>query len=127
MGPSAGSIYPTLQQLEDEGLVRAEEREGRRDFTLTERGATEAAKFSGAAAPWNMDRPEDETDVRKLIGQVVQAAVQVYEVGTPKARAEAERILAGARRSLYQVLATDGAESEVPAAEPQAPDTETGQ
>src|SRR3954463_4992149 len=30
--PSAGSIYPTLQQLEDEGLVAGEESEGKRRF-----------------------------------------------------------------------------------------------
>src|SRR4249919_1877467 len=37
--PSAGSIYPTLQLLEDEGLVAGEESDGKRRFTLTEAGA----------------------------------------------------------------------------------------
>src|SRR3954462_54518 len=36
--PSAGSIYPTLQLLEDEGLVTPEEVEGRKVFSLTESG-----------------------------------------------------------------------------------------
>src|SRR3954466_13073051 len=36
--PSPGSVYPALQQLEDEGLVRAEESGGRRLFTLTDEG-----------------------------------------------------------------------------------------
>src|SRR5829696_2509556 len=36
--PSPGSVYPTLQQLEDEGLIRPEEGEGRTPFTLTEAG-----------------------------------------------------------------------------------------
>src|SRR5258707_548942 len=36
--PSAGSIYPTLQLLEDEGLVTGEESEGKRRFTLTDGG-----------------------------------------------------------------------------------------
>ena len=31
--PSAGSIYPTLQMLEDEGLIRGEESDGKRRFT----------------------------------------------------------------------------------------------
>src|SRR4051812_49795903 len=36
--PSAGSIYPTLQLLEDEGLVTAEEGDGKRGFSLTDSG-----------------------------------------------------------------------------------------
>src|SRR6266567_4286449 len=36
--PSPGSVYPTLQLLEDEGLVRSEEVEGKRIFQLTEAG-----------------------------------------------------------------------------------------
>src|ERR1700738_4320682 len=37
--PSAGSVYPALQQLEDEGLIQAEAGEGRRgDYPLTELG-----------------------------------------------------------------------------------------
>src|ERR1051325_2868786 len=36
--PSAGSIYPTLQLLTDEGLVTAEEVEGRKVFSLTDAG-----------------------------------------------------------------------------------------
>src|SRR6476659_5530418 len=39
--PSAGSIYPTLQMLEDEGLIRGEESEGKRRFTLTDAGRAE--------------------------------------------------------------------------------------
>ena len=52
--PSAGSVYPTLQQLEDEGLVRASEKDGRRVFELTEAGRTAAdtASTGGAGTPW---------------------------------------------------------------------------
>src|SRR6516225_2359033 len=39
--PSAGSVYPALQQLEDEGLIQAEAGEDRRrNYTLTEEGRT---------------------------------------------------------------------------------------
>ena len=40
--PSAGSIYPTLQQLEDEGLVRSAEIDARRVFSLTDAGIAES-------------------------------------------------------------------------------------
>src|SRR5437868_13373165 len=45
--PSAGSIYPTLQLLEDEGLIRGEESEGKRRFTLTEEGRAEQEQKAG--------------------------------------------------------------------------------
>ena len=51
--PSPGSVYPTLAQLEDEGLVRAEEGEGRMPFTLTDAGkAYVAENREELGEPW---------------------------------------------------------------------------
>ena len=50
--PSPGSIYPTLQLLEDEGLVSVEESEGRKQYSLTEQGKAEAAQRASSTAPW---------------------------------------------------------------------------
>src|SRR5262249_58969705 len=51
--PSPGSIYPALQQLEDEGLIQAEEQEGRRRYHLTDAGrGYVAARADEHAAPW---------------------------------------------------------------------------
>ena len=36
--PSPGSVYPTIQQLEDEGLVEADDERGRRTLRLTDEG-----------------------------------------------------------------------------------------
>src|SRR5579862_1677362 len=41
---SAGSVYPILQQLEDEGLVEAAQQAGRRVFSLTQAGRDELAR-----------------------------------------------------------------------------------
>jgi DNA-binding PadR family transcriptional regulator len=38
---SAGTVYPVLQQLEDEGLVRGEEIEGKKTYHLTDAGREE--------------------------------------------------------------------------------------
>jgi len=38
---SAGSVYPTLQQLEDEGMIASERKEGRRVYSLTPLGRAE--------------------------------------------------------------------------------------
>lgn len=45
---SAGSIYPTLQQLEDEGLAVSEQQDGKRVYRLTETGTTELESERGA-------------------------------------------------------------------------------
>src|SRR5262245_6444272 len=49
--PSPGSVYPTLQLLEDEGLIVSEETDGRRRFTLTDQGRAEASR-AAENAPW---------------------------------------------------------------------------
>ena len=54
--PSAGSIYPTLQLLEDEGLIRGEESDGKRRFTLTEAGSAEQEEKAGEETPWDAVR-----------------------------------------------------------------------
>ncbi|WP_223869575.1 PadR family transcriptional regulator [Paenibacillus sabuli] len=41
--PSPGSVYPQLQQLEDDGYVQAEERGGRKVYTMTEAGEAHLA------------------------------------------------------------------------------------
>ena len=41
---SAGSIYPTLQQLEDEDLIQSLQQNGKRIYTITEAGKLELAK-----------------------------------------------------------------------------------
>ena len=50
--PSAGSIYPTLQLLEDEGLVTAEEVEGRKVYSLTEAGQKAVPERTEGQRPW---------------------------------------------------------------------------
>src|SRR4051812_26929927 len=81
--PSAGSVYPTLQQLSDEGLLTSEEIDGRRVYALTDEG-----KAAATAAPkvgWPRDGRGASRDVRHLARQVAEAAMQVQRVGSPEA------------------------------------------
>src|SRR3954454_10206844 len=51
--PSPGSVYPALQQLEDEGLVRTTETEGRRQYELTPAGSEYVeANRAELGTPW---------------------------------------------------------------------------
>jgi DNA-binding PadR family transcriptional regulator len=113
--PSPGSVYPALQQLEDEGLIRAESGEGgRRHYVLTAEGLAYAeAHPDELRAPWDMvasSFPSDAVELRSLIAQVASAAVQVVRVGSPAQVAQARTILTETRRSLYRILAADDEE-----------------
>jgi DNA-binding PadR family transcriptional regulator len=106
--PSPGSLYPALQLLEDQGLVRSETGEGRRQFTLTDEGRAELAKNPRASAPWEaMVRGADQGDValRVAMRHVMIAVRQVAEAGTADQKARAERLIVELRRQMYLLLA----------------------
>jgi DNA-binding PadR family transcriptional regulator len=108
--PSAGSIYPTLQLLQDEGLVRDEPSDGRRVFHLTDAGREAAAGAASERAPWDAVGEEgDETalELRDVARQVVFAARQVLQAGEPGQIAQAKDVLRETRRRLYAILAED--------------------
>ena len=105
--PSAGSVYPTLQQLEDEGLVKLEEREGRKVYDLTDDGRKAAAEAAKNRAPWDMPDADDSMSLYGLFLPLGAAVKQVSQVGTPETIEKARAILLEARRSLYRLLAED--------------------
>jgi DNA-binding PadR family transcriptional regulator len=103
--PSPGSIYPTLQQLADEGLIEADKDGDRKVFSLTEAGR-EANESSDSPPPWeDIARDESHVDMRGAISSVVDAAKQIGQVGSPDQEAAAAEILTDARKRLYQILA----------------------
>jgi DNA-binding PadR family transcriptional regulator len=113
--PSPGSVYPTIAQLEDEGLVE-DAPTGRKALQLTDEGrawvADHQSEIDGLWAPFGDEGSEEEPDdLRQVIGQAVAAIVQIASTGTPDQRDRAVRILADPRRRLYGVLA-DGPEAE---------------
>jgi DNA-binding PadR family transcriptional regulator len=109
--PSPGSIYPTLQQLEDEGLVTADAATGRRTFTLTDEGRAYVAEHADeVTAPWEAmtaSAEDDESGMKPLLAQVGTALWQILAVGTPDQQAKARKALAELRRTLYGILADD--------------------
>ena len=116
--PSAGSVYPALQQLEDEALIKAEAagEDRRRMWTLTEEGqayVTEHAdelRASWDAVTGSVDNAE--VQLRHTIHQVIVAVTQVAQAGSAAQVQQADKILADTRRALYRILATDGEETE---------------
>jgi DNA-binding PadR family transcriptional regulator len=110
--PSPGSVYPALQQLEDEVLIRAEAGDGgRRGYVLTDAGRTYVAEHPDELrAPWDVvagGAGGVAIEMRTLMQQLGMAAFQVVSAGTAPQQAQARKVLADARKSLYRILAAD--------------------
>ena len=107
--PSPGSVYPTLQLLEDQGLIKGEEAEGRRVFSLTETGAQEAATLKERLgdSPWGAegDAPDPRFALRQSVFQLGAAVKQVGMAGSADDVQKALEILRQARKRVYALLA----------------------
>lgn len=102
--PSPGSVYPTLQLLEDGGFVTSAEVDGKRVFTITESGREllKTRPAEDAGAPEGNEKHPWEA-YAKLGAAVKQAAIEGDAATHEKLRA----ILLKARREVYGLLAEE--------------------
>ncbi len=106
--PSPGSVYPTLQLLEDEGLARSSERDGKRVYALTEAGRAAATdRLEGAGGPPWIRGGKEFGELRHAVGQIALAAKQVAMARSPEKVERATAILRNTRKQLYVILAED--------------------
>jgi DNA-binding PadR family transcriptional regulator len=106
--PSAGSIYPTLQLLEDEGLVTAEEVDSRKVYSLTDSGKKEVPERTEGGRPWEQgDEDSPRFEVRSELFRTIGAAKQVARGDDDEQMAKAAEILKDARKKLYGILAEE--------------------
>ena len=106
--PSPGSVYPALAQLEDEGLIRSQELDGRKVFAITDEGrALLAQRGADRPAPWeemSSGLGSEHAQFGKLIREVAFAYAQLARTGSPSQLAAAREVLAQSRRELYRIL-----------------------
>lgn len=105
--PSPGSVYPTLQLLEDEGLIEVTAEGGRKSYRLTEDGRPEA-EAAAQNPPWSQigeDTMSQVQDFRDAAVGIMGALKQVGFSGTPEQRQKALEILNETKRKLYAILA----------------------
>ena len=125
--PSAGSVYPALQQLVDEGLIAPLGEGRRRLFELTEAGRTYAQEHvDQLRASWDAAAGMTDDDAiafRDLMRQVVMAVMEVRRAGSADQVAQARAVLSQARKSLYLILAQDGEDAAADDAEDEPTDT----
>ena len=105
--PSPGAVYPTLAQLEDEGLVTVTAQAGRKLVALSDAGrehlATHGEDAPDPFAGHDADAPG--ADLRGLLEQLHGAVREVGRTGTDAQRTAAAAVLADARRAVYLLLA----------------------
>ncbi|MBP5864977.1 PadR family transcriptional regulator [Streptomyces scabiei] len=107
--PSPGSVYPTLQLLEDEGLIASASEGGKKLFSLTEAGR--AAADEGPEAPWEEASRgvdwEALSEIRQAGFGLMEAFGQVWKTGDKDQRDKALTVINEARKKLYLILADE--------------------
>ena len=109
--PSPGSVYPALQLLEDEGLVRAPEA-GKKVYELTDEGRTHVEEHD-LGAPWDAVKSDVGEGAWELMGamrQIGGALFQLTHSGSEAQQQAAKELLAETRRKLYRILADEPAD-----------------
>jgi DNA-binding PadR family transcriptional regulator len=107
--PSPGSIYPVLQQLEDEGLLSFDRVDGRKTATLTDDGLAYVEEHrEELGTPWQSthgDRSAEMHEFATSLNGFMNAWKQVAQAGTPAQRERATAVVEDARKAMYLILA----------------------
>jgi DNA-binding PadR family transcriptional regulator len=111
--PSPGSVYPTIQQLEDEGLLEGSTGPGQRKLKPTPAGwdyiSAHRDELAAVWEPFEEPQPReaggDFAALKPEIGQVMNAVWQIISTGTDQQRRDAIDVLVETRRKLYGLLA----------------------
>jgi DNA-binding PadR family transcriptional regulator len=107
--PSPGSVYPTLQQLSDEGLIVSEAQDGKNVFSLTAagQGAAEQLEEPPVWERFSGDDMANLVSLRRGMFQLGQAVKQISVTGDNRQVEQANAVLKDARKALYRLLAED--------------------
>lgn len=106
--PSPGSVYPLLQQLDDEALIRLSDRaddDGRKVYALTSAGRSKADRALLAALSASDVDTTDRAQLRGEIKALHLATKQIGIAGESGHIEQATAIVREARRALYRLLA----------------------
>jgi DNA-binding PadR family transcriptional regulator len=108
--PSPGSIYPTLDRLEDRGVLSSADVAGKRQFSLTDRGRQMLAEIREAQGddadePWIQSGTGGRGDMRRLMSELGGQVRQIARFGSADQREAATGVLEETKRKLYEILA----------------------
>ena len=107
--PSPGSVYPALAQLEDEGLIRSQETDGRKLLHLTDAGRELLAqRGEDKPAPWEQMSGDVGEQTSAARSPDARGRLRLRPGDAQRQRVAAHRRARGAdtaRRELYRILA----------------------
>lgn len=107
--PGPGSVYPTLQAMEEQGLITGEQDGSRRVFSLTDAGREAVATQAEGQAPMPWEQMASASGprlaLRQAVGALFAAVAQIERTGTDEQAEKATAIVDQARKALYLLLA----------------------
>jgi DNA-binding PadR family transcriptional regulator len=106
--PSPGSVYPTLQLLEEGGYLSSEQIEGKKVYTITESGRQLLAEI-GDRRP-GMERgqkPQQLIELKEAMTDLGAAVMQVARSGNSDKVSRVREILSRVKREIYTILSED--------------------
>lgn len=109
--PSPGSVYPTLQLLEDGGYIWGEQVEGKKVYSITSSGEELLAERQSDAdsrprGPRAAER-EQLGSLRQSATALLDSVRQVARHGSPEQVTAVQQIIEQARREVYRTLAQE--------------------
>lgn len=108
---SPGSVYPTLQMLEEGGYLTSEEVEGKRVYTITESGKQflsdrqKQPDSRNGSDRFTNSKPSELIELRQTLTQLNDAVAQVARSGNLEQAHRVRELLAQAKREIYRLLA----------------------
>lgn len=105
--PSPGSVYPTLQMLEEGGYLTSEEIESKRVYTITDSGRQFLRDRNPRSNPESFrDRkPSELIELRQTLTELNDAVAQVARSGNLEQANQVRELLAQVKREIYKLLA----------------------
>ncbi|MBE9228144.1 PadR family transcriptional regulator [Phormidium sp. LEGE 05292] len=108
--PSPGSVYPTLQMLEEGGYLTSEEVEGKRVYTITESGRQflsdrkEHSQSRNVHDSFTESKPSELIELRRSLTDLNDAVAQVARSGNLEQTNRVRDLLVQVKREIYKLL-----------------------
>lgn len=107
--PGAGSVYPALEQMEQQGLITGDQQDAKRVYSITDEGRklTQQHSHGQSNAPWDeaAEASGPRVDLRQSVFALLHAAQQIGRTGTDEQIAKAVELVDQARKAVYLILA----------------------
>lgn len=103
---SPGSVYPTLQMLEEGGYLTSESVSGKRVYTITDAGRALLAERQSSPESRNLrDLPPELSELRDAATELSAVVMQVARSGNAARMSRVRELLAQTQRAIHAMLA----------------------